>query len=758
MDETYESCESTTVEDIICGRELGEVVDLSKIEAENFETPNPHYEKSSIWHDIARYVIGDEILLEKCCHIFGTASLNSLFDGLTPLAVAIMSGNNPFIQYFTTTAQSSNIDFNVLFDPYSNTYLHLAAYNGDPEAIGWVLQRFRLNGLEKMVDASNDHEQTAYEICVSSGHEKASMLFRTSAIGKTNVYNVLLVGVSQSAKSTFVKYLHEYNGQIAKGVKMGDGVHSCTSVCNSYRLQLKNKEFFAIPRSQTKDGRESKVRVFPRTSTSDQFQLRGSATSTALVLHSKSSNFRGFGSTAARVTGAISTVLSDGVSLESKGNVISLYEKNLDIHEVEFINKPPISINLIDTPGIGDDKDQGDGVDEQNIIQILEYLQTNKISQLHAILFIVKPALLSSPLKEKICYYFRMFNRDIGSIYVIFSHYSKKERKRDLKLNVNITEERLKFLRECGLTSDPYVFNLDLTPPSTIDEDIEDRDLVMEFMNNVEISTIFRTIVSFDRCLDVGSIKFLKTQNMKYAEARILHYIEGRRTGAISGVKQFDESAAHYLTQIEAKQQELRKVEVKKKNLENSIREQDSDKIVLVFEKQYIDGWYWFTSRPEKHDKCTSEFPITDVDTVTKSSVVVAITKRSEKSCAWSVRSKWWTKQDALVRIFTQSWYRYKTNIATAKEKLTTAGIELGNCQKELQKMTDEANENSKEIAELTVLLEKFTKATLFLNESETTIEQYHCLKNIYRCSEIGEGTIDTICEAADMNYAEDRI
>ncbi|KAJ3210825.1 hypothetical protein HDU82_007335 [Entophlyctis luteolus] len=699
-------------------RFLAHLSDAVTILEPNYLTvSNPQWTKSFIWHDIARYVFGDDDLFERCCRFLGTTGLNSLYEGLTPLAVGIRSNNTRFVHYFTTAARSSNVNFNIKFSPKSQTYLHLAALAGNPEVIRYIILRFRLAGFEKMIDFYDDEGKNAYDICVQNGNEEAANQFRTFPSSKSSVHNVLLVGVSQSGKSTLVKYLHEYNGQTASNVIMGDGLHSCTSSCNNHRLQFKNKEFYVIPRGQPKDGRKANIRVLHKTSTSNEFELQ-------YTMH------------------------------ESSSNVIGLYEKNLDIHEVEFINRQPVSINLIDTPGIGDDKDKGDGVDEQNIIRILEYLQTNKISQLHAIFFIVKPALLTSPLKEKICYYFKMFNRDIGSIYVIFTHYSKKDRKRDLKHNVNITEQRLEFLRECD---------------SRATQDIDDRDHVMEFLNNVEISTLFRTVVSFDRFLDVSSIKFVKTQNMKNAEMRVLQYIEGRRAGAESGVKQFDATAARYLAQIEAKQLKTREAEIKKKDLDKDIRDKDSDQIVDICTRQYIDDWYWFYSRPDKNDKFESKFPITHYDAVTQSSVEVKFSEESNQSSemkssgndklflvSWVVKSKWWTKQDALVRIFTQSRYYYEEVIKNDKKDLLIAEIALRDCREELQEVAKEANENSKHIAELTKSLEEYTKATLFLNASHITIAQYQRLKAVYHSSEIGEAIIKNVCDVADMSDNEE--
>ncbi|KAI9354627.1 hypothetical protein DFJ73DRAFT_922383 [Zopfochytrium polystomum] len=668
-------------------RHIADVV--GELQPNHFADQRPQWIASHLWHDIAAHVFGTSEVFSRCVNFFGSSALNEIAEpkrNLTPLAVAIEAQNTEFVRHFVGLASAHHalVNFSMTFGG-SNTYLHLAAMAGNREVVRWVLERFKADEeLRLTVDAANDEDKSAFEICLERQYYEAANMFRTRPVDDGGIRNILLVGISQSGKSTFIKYLHDYNDQTSTRVEMGDGMHACTKECQSYRLNLKSKEFYAVAGSR-------------------------------------------------------------------KAGVFDLFKApNLEIHNVEFVNKPAVSLRLIDTAGIGDDKDHGNGVDEQNIVNIFEFLKDEKISQLDGIIFIVKPSLLTSDLKARIKYYFDMFNRDVGNIYVVFTHYSKTDRLRDAKNKRDINQLRLDLLRDCGIKSRPYIFNMDLKPPSLLEEGIDDRDEIIEYLNNIEMSKLFRSIVSFGRHVEVNSIKFHKTANMKAAEERVLRYIEGRRSGAVAGISQFNTAAAQYMEDFDKMKQQVLEAENAKRACEDEIRSKDSDQLVDIHSQSYDDDWHWFYSRPAIPGEFVSDYDIHTIDRTKASTVKVTILEQNPRRCKVEDR-------DALVRIFTLSKHKYKVDVEKAKERLVHQNSTVQERKRALETFRSQWMSTSEQVRQLEAMLERYKKAALFLASPEITIAQYQKLRQIYHSTteDVGERAIDEICRLLEDRPGE---
>ncbi|KAI8801881.1 hypothetical protein BJ742DRAFT_858880 [Cladochytrium replicatum] len=75
-------------------------------------------------------------------------------------------------------------------------------------------------GLKALIDVNSKEGESAYEYCLGPNLEDAAAAFCATNKPRNTVRNILLVGISQSGKSTFLQKLHEYNGQSAK-IKRG---------------------------------------------------------------------------------------------------------------------------------------------------------------------------------------------------------------------------------------------------------------------------------------------------------------------------------------------------------------------------------------------------------------------------------------------------------------------------------------------------------------------------------------------------------
>ncbi|KAJ3075187.1 hypothetical protein HDU99_001568, partial [Rhizoclosmatium hyalinum] len=560
---------------------------------------------SYFYHDVAKYIdTNDATVYTKCLTYFGLKMLDNVKPetGETPFGVAVREDNIEFVTFMIS----------------NQSYLHIAARRGSPRMIKIILDFFLENNMRDDVDRFNLDGENAYSICKTLNVKNASAMFGvqdTESVGGEPL-NILLVGISQSGKSTLIKYLHEYNGLLCPPIGIGDGENSETAECKMYRFRHQYKEFFPFI------GKKGK-RI-----------IQKNITQSAETNGYKGNHLKRFLSTAASHTAATDLAL--------------FKENNLEIHEVIYL-KSAREVCLMDTPGLCDSKDQ-QGTDENHILSILDYLDQNSIHKLHAVILVIKPGLQSEVVKSTVKYYFNLFKNNAGCIYTVFTHFDLKKRKEIEKKGITVTELRQRFLAACGVTTKPYIYNVDLIPPSTID-DLDDRQYAMEYLNGLEINKLFSNISVSQRFIRTKDIEFEKTKRILSREIQFKDYIKGVRVGCENGVSQFHSSAAIFLQKYNEMSNELAEKEKKLKTTLEWIERHDNDQLFVLKEKIFKEPFSLFYNRVpfefEHTGKDEIHYPI---DVQKWRGVSFEYQVKQSTSIKITFKSHWFQPQDAHVK------------------------------------------------------------------------------------------------------------
>ncbi|ORY38991.1 hypothetical protein BCR33DRAFT_831340 [Rhizoclosmatium globosum] len=673
--------------------------------------------ESYVFHDIASFIASPKAdLYQRAVKFFGSLMLDMVDPKVneTPLSQAIKSGNLCFIQFLVMPNEKGRIMFSRRLG--GDTYLHIAAKTGNYDVIKLVHSIFKSPDLAALIDEANEDDKSAYEICIDRAIPNAESIFVPPVSGG-EVLNILTVGSSQVGKSAFIKYLHEYNGiTLAQNIQVGNGTTSCTTKVSQYSLSHKYKEFFPLIGSNGK-------RVLQKVVVTDQpYQPKSS-----------------------RLQLTKNLLLQGNVSGDI-GNVDDLYSQaNLDIHEVHYPRLAQ-NIRIIDTPGIGDTDDNSNGKDESHVMGILDYLDAHKISTIHAVILLIKPDTATQEIKERIYYYYKLFN--IGTIYIVFTHYNKDAILKDFDDGINIQAKRVSYLEMCNIMAPPYVFNVSVIPPSTIRPNR--RDYVTEFLTNCEINKLFSAIIRSTRHINVADLKFEKTKHMQRREKAIVDFINGRLIGLEDGIRQFDAQAADEAGRFMKLHKELSEKREEIERVKDELREKNNNKLYLLTEKVFDENWYWFWSRPERVFVYDSQFPIEkeETDVSAWKGVIATVIAENDYKLKVTIQSKWYTKQDAVVKVFTKNRFFYEAQI----KLLTTRLASLNKDLVIIEGKFSNTDAKQKEIQSLSLKeqnrIRKFTAVAQFLSNKDISRTDYRLLTSFYNSIDsVDDAVVDKIYE-----------
>ncbi|KAJ3115240.1 hypothetical protein HK100_001418 [Physocladia obscura] len=673
-----------------------------------------HWTKSFVYHDIAAHISTPNVeMYERAVKFLGTTMLDAVNPNSneTPLSTAIKFHNLHFINYLASLPVDC-VNFSRIL--HGKSYLFIAASCSNYDIIKAIYSVFK-NKYNNLIDRgdeeNNESPESPYDICGRRSIPDLQKLFFSTPTTDNEVLNIMIVGSSQVGKSAFIKYLHEYNN-INQTIPIGNGVNSCTTKSSHYLLEHKYKEWFPLIGSNGK-------RILTKTIITDEpYQPKNNTIQLTKNL------FQG--------------------KISAPSTIEDLYDQsNLDIHEICY-TKHSRNIRIIDTPGIGDTDDKSNGKDESHVMGFLNYLDSQKISTLHAVLLLVKPDTATQEIKERIRYYYKLFNS--GSIYIVFTHYNKDAILNDFDNNVNIQKKRVEYLEMCDIQAPPYIFNVSVIPPSTIK--LSRRDFVTEYLTNVEINKLFASIIRSSQPINVFNLKFEKTKLMLQKEKAIVDFINGRLMGLEDGIRQYDTTAANYTKDYTALSKQISSKRDQIQKIKDELADKNNENLYLLTEKVYCEQWYWFQWREPKVFSYTTTFPIDNngIDVNTWKGVTAEIMEKSQNSIKISIKSNWFQKQDASIKVFTLKRFYFSSDIQNLYDQLRKTEGEL----LEIENSFTTVKANSENLQCLSEKernrIRKFADVSEFFSNKDISRVDYNLLKDLYHSSSaIDDSIIDKI-------------
>ncbi|KAJ3402498.1 hypothetical protein HDU80_005034 [Chytriomyces hyalinus] len=671
------------------------------------------WSRSDIYHDIAKYIDMDTPAMDlytKCINSFGLKMLDSPSEtGDTPFGTAIKAGNAPFVEFLMeNSASRGHIKFNRLHGKVEN-YLHLAADKGNLRIIKAIIQYFRKNGLEDEVDRFNLDGENPFSICKTHKHLDTYGMFNIQYNDTAaEQLNVILVGISQSGKSTFIKYLHEYNDTICQAIAIGDGENSETTTCKGYPITHKYKEFFAFV------GNKGKCVVKKN-----------------ITQKAEDKKYQG-----------VHLISLEKRNAKQKTDSSIFKQPNLEVHEVTYLNSAR-TVHLIDTPGLGDSSD-AEGTDEKHVLSILDYLNNNNISKIHGVILIIKPGLRGAAIKATINYYFNLFKNNAGCIYTVFTHYDVKMRKDLARKGTDVVELRKSFLEDCGVKTNPYIYNVDLVPPSTIVDD-DDREYAIEFFNGQEISKLFTNIACSGRYIRAKDIEFEKTKRILARETQLKDYIKGIRVGCESGVTQYNAAAATFLQQYNEMSADLAVKEKEFCTATEWLERHDNDQFYMLKEVIFKEPFTWYYSRPPIDFKYESDHKIHYPIEVHKWRGVTFDKVEAEKKVEIRFKSQWFQPQDAHVKIFTHNRTFYNEEIKRKEIEIKDLKYEIEKIKRSVQAFKNDHNDVSGRMNDLLDQIMKLDAVRFYFNSRVISATDFKSLLLFYNGTDCNDAMVDLV-------------
>jgi len=484
--------------------------------------------------------------------------------------------------------------------------------------------------------------------------------------------NVLIIGDSQSGKSTFIKKLYELAGKEApETLKIGSGGEATTSNTHVYNIPLKLSE----------------IGLF------DQYKRE-------LDWSKAFGSYESFDE------------LSDERNLElRKGNVIA-----------------EVDLNLIDTPGLkGTDKN-----DEDNMFELIQTL--TDIGSVNCVLLLNKGTNYGPNFEETLMYYHDMLGRTIP-VHMLHTKYTSDDILRDIQANVNTYKNsaRIREFKKLFPNISGEHWLIDSIPKhnrpfrefltqhtintwlASIASEREISTKNLTFTKTAKMKRIDRMVQARNQALSEGHGEGLSDKNVKLR--KILQKITSL-SRTVDEQKNEIDSLQKELDEKNSKVPEF----MKTKNVshtwtlwptrqEHEIEIHTGDPIMEVEKVIFNEpASYWVPSSESKYGE-----------------------EAMSKEYRIRIESKIWRGCYASISLYTYKKYKFAEQIPFIKDKLNTMNLGYWKNQKELNEYKVDHNEFKKTISELENEIRIYNDTNPKIVEEKIPFGLYREVEKLYK-------------------------
>jgi GTPase SAR1 family protein len=339
------------------------------------------------------------------------------------------------------------------------------------------------------------HRQLFNLNCKSVKHNYREIMESTSHVRmesekqnvSTKVIRVLVVGTTQSGKSSFISYAHKYENHFANkteeltSLKVGTGDVSITSQVTTYPMTIQPIHYSI---------QEESKQYFLSNETS--------------------------------VDNIIQLVRQEKMCLRDSPEPIAETE--------------PMRIEFIDTPGLDESKEQ----DEQHILDIIEVIQA--FQEITAVCFVVSA---NQPLSSSFLQFFKYYRTMVpelgNNLFVVHTKWGLRERYEESN---KIRERNLLFLERTEHKCAHFYINT--VPDDILNPTLEAYDNAISCST---MTSILQYLIAKDN-VKIDAVRYHKSNNIKRLEAKIDVYCKSLISGYTDGVAIMDREAGVLIQKI----------------------------------------------------------------------------------------------------------------------------------------------------------------------------------------------------------------
>ena len=330
-----------------------------------------------------------------------------------------------------------------------------------------------------------------------------------------------------------------------------------------------------------------------------------------------------------------------------------------------------IHINIIDTPGIGDDNVDKEAENMELLYKSLKEMRDKQEELALALLVVKYPSLMSDELKANINFYKKMLP-DIWNlnVYLVITNmenneaWVKKQTKGGQKDPRTIVKNIQKEIQSWLAKS--YEI-----PMVTIDS-LFDADSPEE-KNAVQVrELLFATCVT-SPSISLNKMRLPKTKRMLEDDKRNIEKLQGKKDGIKEGIVLIEATLSETASKIAdfSVQKEATASQLKQCNEE--YEDKNGEKLVVIYSERFSDGWHLFSFAKQTFDVKT-DFPI-------KNKIVARGTAKykidDDRHVNGTVHASFWKNLDCTLTLSTYSRFYYEKEITDLCGRISTLKVEL---------------------------------------------------------------------------------
>lgn len=249
-------------------------------------------------------------------------------------------------------------------------------------------------------------------------------------------------------------------------------------------------------------------------------------------------------------------------------------------------DEPPKDLIVIDTPGLNESKVH----DLRHMIDLIEKLQA--VKGIKACIFVVKfSTKIDEQYKNTIEYYAKLLPSLFDkNIVIVVTDYATDERSEDMRrrqgidYEVNVNNIKKEILESSGISFTPMLFAIDCLPWDEIE---------MQESKNRR-AAILSYIFSLKNEVNVQNLQVAKTKALMEDDERCIKEYEGQITGYNTRLQQVNYDAKEALEKTQQEEKSINNMDSELIQLEENLRDKDSDDTVVVGAWSVDDTWKFF--------------------------------------------------------------------------------------------------------------------------------------------------------------------
>ncbi|KAG0208163.1 hypothetical protein BGX28_000778 [Mortierella sp. GBA30] len=451
----------------------------------------------------------------------------------------------------------------------------------------------------------------------------------------TPTYNILLLGPSQAGKSNFLEGIKKYidpKCEIEREA-LGNGYSSCTREVREKYFKTTFPEYHLF---QTTFSDETEAMYSQSSTTSDTPRKR--------------------------------EVKIDELFKENAALYKEMIDQNdLQIRQDEHSAHEQTIIRILDTPGL----DDTEGKDERNMARILELVDAVAI---HLVVILISSQAAGTPgFRNTVKTYSDIFSA-MNSL-MVFVHTRAEYKK------LHFDDKQFMGLMKARTMDLNTIMGRDIQH-FAIDVDLNDDKPVTTFLTYRTIRHIL-LLARLNNPVPLKNMQIKKTPKMRAVDNIVARAYEAR----LVSIQSKGSSTQSEVSREEELVCEIQKARYEIRELEEYLKNHDTEDLELVYEARYGQDWEVFSIREDKFLQYSSQdFNIDKVD-VHNSRGVKIETKGGQGYPYWkAVLSRKFCKEGEYhVKIYVKRNNRHKAEIHNRKEKLTSWKEKLEARQKDLE-------------------------------------------------------------------------